>query len=70
VDGLVGTDEGETCPTELVRGKHAWGLGSGEVRLAINTFLVKKEGDLVGTDEGKTSPSGLERGKHALVGSG
>jgi len=36
---LVGTEEWETCPPGLDRGKHALG-----VRLAINALWVKRKG--------------------------
>jgi len=39
---LVGIDEGETCPAGLKRGIYALGGWLGQVRLAINTLLIKR----------------------------
>jgi len=47
----------ETCSAGLGSGKHALGGWLGQVRLAINTLLVKK-GRLVGIDEGKHALGG------------
>jgi len=49
--------EVETCSAGLGSGKHALGGWLGQVRLAINTLLVKK-GRLVGIDEGKHALGG------------